>query len=336
MVSEMTGRITYLDCLRTGAMLYIVAVHHVLGYTSDVTYTLNRLLYYDVIDDILTICALGLFVFLSGYLLAPVPITNLASVGHFYKKRLIRIYPLYLAALFLFILVLPLDMTTVNLVLHVAVLNMLTGNSIYTLWFVSMICLFYLLLPGLVWRYSPMRTLLTTLGIWTALFVLHTRTGAVDARMLLYLPLFSFGIVSARQKWLPAMQRGICLVTAGGCCILAVILLLIIPSDSTYRLPVQSGMAASSMPVLLFLGRTIADRIPTSICRHLAYASFCMYLLHRIVFYLLLELYHPPGGVITVLYLALFAVPLCYALSSFLQRTYDRFIAGLFAPSGIR
>ena len=27
----MTGRITYFDCLRAGAMLYIVAVHHVLG-----------------------------------------------------------------------------------------------------------------------------------------------------------------------------------------------------------------------------------------------------------------------------------------------------------------
>ena len=332
----MTIRITYLDCLRAGAMLYIVAVHHVLGYTGDVTYVLNKLLYYNVIDDNLTICALGLFIFLSGYLLAPVPITNLASMGHFYKKRVIRIYPLYLAALLLFILALPVKMTALNLMLHVAVLNMLTVNSIYTLWFVSMICLFYLLLPGLVWRYSPMRILMITLVIWIALFVLHTRSGAVDARMLLYLPLFSFGIVSARQKWLPVMQHGIHLATAGGCCILAVILLLIIPSDSTYRLPVQSGMAASSMPVLLFLGQAISDRIPTSICRHLAYASFCMYLLHRIVFYLLLELYHPPGGVITVLYLDLFAVPLCYAISFFLQRTYDRFIDHLLVPSGIR
>ena len=161
MNGERVNRILWLDFLRAFAMLYIVAIHHVDDYGNQ--------LFQSNFDDIFTYALLGMFVLLSGYLLAMANwIRTGSDIKKFLKKRLLRIYPLYVMSLLLFFCFFPERLPTALLFQHLILYNMISGDSVFTLWFVTMICLFYLLFPVLIYNYSVKRVIVVS----AVLFVL--------------------------------------------------------------------------------------------------------------------------------------------------------------------
>jgi peptidoglycan/LPS O-acetylase OafA/YrhL len=88
-------RILHLDFLRGFAILYIVGVHHLDDYAGNV--------YHSQWDVAATKAFLGMFVFISGYLLSMNnPINGKGDLLNFAFKRFLRIYPLYALSLILF------------------------------------------------------------------------------------------------------------------------------------------------------------------------------------------------------------------------------------------
>ncbi len=61
-----------------------------------------------------------------------------------------------------------------------------------------------------------------------------------------------------------------------------------------------------------------------SVYQKLAYVSFCMYLFHRVIFRLLLNLYSPDSNYARVVYLTGLGLPLIFTISFYFQKYYDR------------
>jgi len=86
---------------------------------------------------------------------------------------------------------------------------------------------------------------------------------------------------------------------------------------------IQPFFMISSLPVLLWSGKQCAILVPPNWYGMLAYASFTMYLLHRIIYHVLLKLYTPFTDVAVVCYLIVVGVPLLFLVSYFVQKQYD-------------
>ncbi len=96
-------------------------------------------------------------------------------------------------------------------------------------------------------------------------------------------------------------------------------------------LPVLVFTLTALSPVL-FVGERIASRVDHRVFLRISYASYCMYLFHRVVFQSLLQVYRPETAVVTLGYLALVGLPLLYVIASKVQSVYDGAYARATAP----
>src|SRR5574344_730338 len=95
-IETMKNKIIAFDFLRALAIAMIIPAH----LSNFLSFTYLKLALYAV-DPFVANMGLGLFIFMSGYLLYynNHSIRSLEDVFDFYKKRLLRIFPLYWAAL---------------------------------------------------------------------------------------------------------------------------------------------------------------------------------------------------------------------------------------------
>lgn len=94
----MTNRIETYDILRALMVIWIVCIWHKLDYQS----SHNGWIGYNSICFDVTKIVLASFTLLSGIFLNKYSISSYSDVLTFYKKRLLRFYPLLIIALFLF------------------------------------------------------------------------------------------------------------------------------------------------------------------------------------------------------------------------------------------
>jgi len=84
---------------------------------------------------------------------------------------------------------------------------MISGDSVFTLWFVTMICLFYLLFPVLIYNYSVKRVIVVSAVLFVLLLLGHNFFEIFDKRLFVYLPLFTFGLLVAKQDAIHALLK---------------------------------------------------------------------------------------------------------------------------------
>ncbi len=101
-ITTMKEKMIAFDFLRALAIAMIIPAH----LSNFLSSTYSKLALY-AIDPYFANMGLGLFIFMSGYLLYynNHSINSFQSVLSFYKKRLLRIFPLYWAAIAAFTLV---------------------------------------------------------------------------------------------------------------------------------------------------------------------------------------------------------------------------------------
>jgi len=132
-----------IDFLRAFCVLYIVGYWHLVPYSTAFPGYANY--YTEGLKEIV----LGAFALSSGFLLAQRDIgLSPREVLSFYRRRLVRIYPLYLLAVLLFGLAgiaSPAQVTEAALLI-----SMFTPPALPTLWFITMIMFFYLAAPFLI------------------------------------------------------------------------------------------------------------------------------------------------------------------------------------------
>ncbi len=310
-----------MDFLRATAIIYIIGIHHLKGYNS------FKLKWPDLVidcDRLITLVFLGFLVYLSGYFLSkanPV-LKTWQDIGLFYKKRFLRIYPLYIFALLLFFACSFLGFK--SLFIHTFLLNIVTGKSVFTLWFISVICFFYLLFPALNYKYNIYRIILFTFLIFLSLTFLNIQFSIIERRIVLYLPIFVYGIITARSQTFYNLTQNnkmllFSLITS--CCFAY---MFTISQTKLARYSFQILLMFSSISPLLVFGGKIAEKIKyKNIIINLSYASFCMYLIQDVVLNLLLKAYTPIGDILIACYIVFVGVPVIYFASIIIQSVYD-------------
>lgn len=128
------------DIARSISILWIVVVFHLSAYLGK-TYNLNN----NLACNELTWAALGCFSFISGLFIGKKSLSGIGEILLFYKKRLLRIYPLFfISAISLYLISYNGLTETVHGLLGISAF---TGKQPLTLWYISMILFFYLISP---------------------------------------------------------------------------------------------------------------------------------------------------------------------------------------------
>ncbi len=295
-------------------MLYIVGYWHLFAFTRAFPE------YYNAFTIMVAMVLLGLFVIISGFLIGSSAKKSVSSV-HFYKNRLIRIYPiypLYALAVVLFYAYGINDAATSfkSLIL----ISMYHGPASVTLWFVTMIVLFYLATPLLLKLVeSPVKYLFFIIAIMAMTVALQVVFGTVDYRLLLYFPCYCIGIHCSRhgiRTRVVNIRSALLLFCLG-------LILSFIEFGAWSQF--NSILIILSCPYLIFaiscLNEDKFKRL--GIISLLSYSSFAMYLFHRPIYFTLRSLYFPESGQFQVLYLVAVCLPAVVFISWGLQKLYD-------------
>jgi peptidoglycan/LPS O-acetylase OafA/YrhL len=166
------------------------------------------------------------------------------------------------------------------------------------------------------------KTVVLSVLIFICLLLGKNTYGLFDERLFIYLPVFVFGVLVAQENLLEALlSKRILLGTFVFAGIGAMFFFLF--QGSRVNWVIQPIWMLSSLPTLLWCGKRCASCVPYRFYERIAYASFAMYLMHRVVYYIMLEFYMPYNDVVVVCYLITIGLPLLYLLSFYLQKIYD-------------
>lgn len=303
-----------IDYLKAFSMLYIVGYWHLFDYTNSFPYASNP------ITNRLTLIVLGLFVFISGFLMGGNS-SAILSAKAFYKRRLARIYPLYAFAVVLFMYYGINDLVTSAKAL--LGLSMFWLPAPLTLWFITMILAFYLITPLLL-RFAPDSTRFAVLSFFiiACALVIQVLFRSVDARVFLYFPCFCLGIFCARHGFrVSRPQLG--LVLTGF--LSGVVMSLFLQAESwtlSQMKDVPMVLAGAYLTFCACFSNEEKFRV-SRIITTLSYISFAMYLFHRPIFVTMKAIYFPSSGVAQILYLVLVCLPIIALASWILQSAYD-------------
>ena len=222
---EKFERIAELDILKVFAILAIVVCH-----LHGVVSSIGRVNLFNVLSTYISIIGLSIFFFTSGYslMLKSPTFDHIGDVIEFFKKRFIRIYPLFWFALVISTVVISsgtyvpflFSMTKLTLLQQLLALSGVSGvlypafmPSIELFWFVSAIMMFYLFFPILIHSAEVMSmgftksVILTASVIFSAMIALRLTFGVLGLdEFFIYYWFFIAGIVLGRRTSLSSIK----------------------------------------------------------------------------------------------------------------------------------
>lgn len=288
-----TSRSSVADLVRAFAILLVIIVH-VQNFLS-VPLRADPFAF-----EVLKFIAIACFTAVSGYVIhaANRGIRNIPEAVHFYKKRTVRVYPLYLVALALFFLCFqvaglfpPLQLTAADWIVNILCLQVILSPAfaepVFTLWFIGFIMAMYAIYPLFSGIAGTWRKITAAAGIILVSILFHSTLGIVDFRFFLYYFFFIGGMFAAECG-----SR----FTCGGEC---------------SRILQGNGLARA--------GGAVAS------------SSYCVFLFHMPVFTIagsLLSASSIPGNLRDAIIVFL-VIPVIFLSCYHVQRSYDRLTGGL-------
>ncbi|THB75664.1 MAG: acyltransferase [Desulfobulbaceae bacterium] len=307
-----------IDYLKAGCMLFIVAYVHLFNYTDAFPGHMT-LLFEKLLSTVL-----GVFVLVSGYL-SGLRYTRDGSPIIYYKKRLIRIYPLFVISMLLFCMI---GMVTWSECMQsLWLVTVIKGPLPYTLWFVIVLMIYTLTTPLLLSRdLGSFDFTLRSFLLFLFVLVLATMLPTLDLRLLKYLPCFLCGLFVGSKK--RSVLTGNQIVMLVRLYLISVILSLIDVENLIVDTVLQIPQLTFSALVVFEVVRKCESLLPSlSVIRTLSYSSFCIYLCHRPVFHVGEVIYPSTTGITQILYLYLVMIPVIFCLSYAIQKLYDRSVS---------
>ena len=306
------------DLLRALGMLYIIGYWHIFNYTNPFP------IYKNIITELLIRTDLAVFVLMSGYYVAKGYSTENFSVIEFYKKKVLRIYPLYIIAIFLYYFF-NINGGTI-LVFATFSLSMFIEPAPITLWFVSMIMIFFAITPiilKILFR-KKMQYLLIVSGIFVCVLLFYEYiTGLLDIRILMYFPAYLLGIIMAQKKVTIKKKLNYFFILI--ICILPLFLLNYLTSKNLIGLVKIPFITYTSF--LLFKwakNHNLKANKIKNLVLWISFSTWCMYLFHRPIYMIILKLYHPEKLGWQLVYLLLVGIPIIILSSFVIQYIYDK------------
>ena len=297
------------DWLRVLGIAFIIAVVHGKTYSPFYKQTVKGLFFLDLFNapGILA----GLF-FASGYLLSVRyhPIGR-KPVMDFISRRLTRLIPLFAISLLTLPYASPWYVKLLSFCGANNFLPGIAGHNIHTLWFVSVLLVFYLLFLLLAQFRS----------IWSKLLV------AVFVEFLLAGGWWQWGWEPRMYRYFPAFALGV--------------LACDVPEDRIFKVAfpfaalwfalrmwdvrfplVAAELASGAFVLVVCWGASFLPRCG-SILSVLSYASFGAYLFHRQVYWLFDHCLFPADGCGKMLMILFGALPLAFGVGWVMQKGYD-------------
>lgn len=267
-------RIIQFDFIQTACMLYIVGFYHLNNY-------LHPDLWFSGLTsasvETMTTAVLATFTFISGYMLRRYDFRSLNDVNVFYRKRLIRFYPLFvLSAIGLYIMRYAYFQ---QLILGISGLALFTDTPIKTLWFISMLMLLYAITPMI--RYHALirnrgRQLLSLCAIIILLIFLYWN-GIIEKRLLIYAPLYVIGlgmkdINFSKKTWLVIAIVSLIAIIAT------------IPLNAVNDVVISCLLALFGASLIVSLGFLLPINAFDKLIYFFAYSSMAAYMFHRHIY----------------------------------------------------
>lgn len=306
------------DVVRVVCMTYIVAYFHLYGYV----YLQGQ----PAIDTAIAHACLGLFTFVSGYLLG-----KKYCFGHegnvdvwtFYKKRMLRIVPLFLiSSVALWLIGFNGAQATMNGLLCISpFVNPRPG----TMYYIPIILWCYLVTPllsrhGLRWRVCGCVLLFGLLFIASLIFP------SIDRRFVFNVFFYFVGIVSASCfDWRFTFPHGTSIKVFS---VLFLVCLLAVSShysllNTNLR---QMALGGIGVFVILFICEGISKLGGRQFFNFVSYASMACYLFHRFFYWVAEAVWNPTDTTIKWLYMAGVVYPIIIVLSYGIQKLYDKLV----------
>lgn len=336
-----------IDIIKVIAIIIIV-FGHIDNYLSDPSSIRTA-------GSYLVLIGLSFFFFASGYTL---PMHNqrfekVSDFLSFYKKRCIRIFPLYLIALATIILIFgflnisagnatPYNLSLLNVGVHIFALQaLLPVFSMQAMWFVSMIFIFYIIYPFVVLSTKKTKSLLICLlTIFFAFAALRFFFGLIDIRFFEYFPVFIFGVIASKNHLFSDTKFNRFIILSSFPLIITGLLLftgyrfvfnnpfgqyIIIPVFLIFITIFGYYVAKLCVPHLKKSGESIISKM--------AYSSYAIYLFHLPLLALLLAIltciFNNP--VTTDLLIIIFGIPSTIIAGYFIQCYSDKVLRILFS-----
>ncbi len=308
------------DVARSLSALYIVGFHHVLDYSPWLRSHVDP-----VWNGAVKTGCLAFFFFCSSYLVSRRhEIRSRSDAFGFYRRRCLRILPLYLLALVSFSR--PLSLTLASTIGLNNFLPDIDGKNIPTLWFVSQLLVFYAIYPPLSrLRNQPVVLVAICMALELVLWNGAVRFGW-DRRLWWYFPMYAGGMLLSNWD----EQRLLAASAVSSAAFLALCI-----SGMALDWPIL--VAASGCGCVLAFSKLLAG-LPgmTFVARPIAYASMNAYLFHRKEYHRLVLAFNvlfgqdARNGSAFLLWMYLVCVPSAFILGWLIQRVYDRLVSATF------
>lgn len=267
-------KILAFDFLRAIAIFVVILTH-------STTYLSYKYIKYmiAIFNPFFAQIGLGLFIFISGYLIYYNNncITSVKDVLFFYKKRVLRIFPLYWIALAVFTLTFSVyphilspqfiypDASTLfsfhNLMIHILgmqiLLSPIYSTPIFTLYFIGVIITFYLIYPILIlFSKTTSHFLLISIFIFLSSALISSVFGIIDEAFFNFYPIFIAGILLSRTDILNKCTYNPYLAIAPIVFVLSLILqdrlfLYLDPRISITAISASSGTIDNSVAIIV-------------------------------------------------------------------------------------
>jgi peptidoglycan/LPS O-acetylase OafA/YrhL len=280
---------------------------------------------------------LGSFFFLAGYFWDVSLQKSEGSPIAFVKSKFVRIFPPYWLALALFMLVLEYNLKRFDFAVYAtnlqAVFSPAYVKQIITLWYISLLVVFYLIFGVLLFVVKSDRALLVwSVVVFTAAYAAHLLTGLFESRFFMYYFIFLAGIYFSRFE---TVREGLFETGFVYKAAFAALGLWLFSATHNAGYPITHGLYILAADifilgwVLLWLTIFRTRAGGWWIWTPISTASYFAYLCHRPVWHILSSNFdvRPWGGVIQF-----YLVPgsiVVLVLSYFLQRGYDLLLSVL-------
>ncbi|MFH1096365.1 MAG: acyltransferase family protein [Candidatus Desantisbacteria bacterium] len=308
---------------------------------------------------------LGIFIFISGFLLEfnNQGIKGFKGVVNFLSKRYIRIIPLYFIAYCCFIFLFRNTIDHLNffsILVHLLGLQVILSSKycdpVQTLWYVGLILGYYYIFTIISQcgnskiRMSVVICLIVVLWLLGKMFL-----GIGDYRFILYLPVFISGIISARTELLEKINLKRFLFSFFSLVVIATMYIVFIYPKTVLFIPAKPALFSkiSFADIIIlnvimfltvinayFLSKLSKNIKQSKFIGFISYSSFCVYLFHRPILTILLQIYCPADKSLKALYVIFCGLPLVLIAGYFIQKQYDSFflpkIKNGFKPINLR
>lgn len=307
-----SNRIEFLDTARALCCLWIVGVWHV------EPYLLNPFLIHNEYTEPITVSVLASFTIISGYFLGG-GISSRNEVVLFYKKRVQRFYPLFLVScITLYIMHLlqcgDFIVDIKQLIFTITGVVCLTDSYPLTIWYFSMLILFYAVTPLITSRKSIQKKLLVGSFIYLVIIIIKSLLKG-DNRILIYFPVYFFGLLKSENKNISKNFDAGKFITN----IVGMTISVFIGAKIGFLVVLQLIQAFLGSVCIFEISKLVTNNYSKKIWETIGYASMCIYLFHR-QFMGSIEIIF---GDLPAVTFYVIVIPTCIGFSYCCQRIYD-------------